>query len=120
MHVLTSAGTTTIYGSSGIGGVGLAVTFPPGVSVKTDPAGAVDSSAVVLSGVVTSGSAFLLPPVYTAATSTSPGRLDLVADTRVGSQGQARDEVKNPRKAGTSARRKCLGFRTGKTPKHPP
>jgi hypothetical protein len=28
--------------------------------------------------------------------------------------------VENPRKAGTSARRKCLGFRTGKTPKHPP
>jgi hypothetical protein len=77
MHVLTSAGSTSTYGSSGILGVGLTVTFPPGVTVKTDSAGTVDISVAVPSG-VTAGQASVLPPLYTAATTTLPGRLDLV------------------------------------------
>ncbi len=58
-----------------IGGVGLTVNLPAGVTVKTDANGNVDSSVVTASGVA-QGQASVLA-LYTAATTTEQARLDI-------------------------------------------
>jgi hypothetical protein len=76
MHIMTSAWTTTIYGSSGIGGIGVTVAFPQGIAVKT-AFGNVDGTAAVPSGAAQGNAS--VAAVYTAATSTMNGKLELVA-----------------------------------------
>jgi hypothetical protein len=76
MHIMASAGSTTAYGSSGISGVGVTVTFPLGVAVKTDTTGMVDSSVVVPSGVAAGNAS--VASIYTVATTTVNGKIDLI------------------------------------------
>lgn len=78
MTILTTAVTATAYPTAGIGGVGLSIRMPGGVSVATT-AGSVDSSVVVPSGVA-QGKASVLA-VYTAASGTYPGKLDIVTSS---------------------------------------
>jgi hypothetical protein len=57
-------------------GVGVIVTLPTGVTVETGSNGTVASSVAVVSGVATGG--IMATPVYTPATSTAKGTLELI------------------------------------------
>lgn len=55
-------------GVTGLSGVGVTVTLPPGVTVATDGSGNVGASVAIVSGVAAGGS--ITPPVYTPASRT--------------------------------------------------
>ncbi len=60
-------------------GLGITVTLPEGVSVKTDSSGDVDSSVVTVSGAA-AGQATSLA-IYSSATTTLPATLDIVVSS---------------------------------------
>ncbi len=62
--------------STNLGGLGVTVVFPTGVSVKTDAAGNVDSTVVTASGVAGGQAAVI--SLYSPATSTAKASLSVV------------------------------------------
>lgn len=75
--VLKLSAEGTLPAGTSIAGIGITITLPSGVTVKTDSDGKVASEVVVASG-TTAGKATFTPPNYTAATATAPATLSFV------------------------------------------
>jgi hypothetical protein len=66
----------TLASGTTLGGIGISVILPAGVTVKTDAGGAALSSVVTISGVATPGT--YTAPVYTPAAGATLGKLTFV------------------------------------------